>query len=69
MKAKAKEMTAFVTFRCEPELREKLEGMAESNSASLGWVLRSLIDRAELVTPALFVGNVHRVSREEERYA
>jgi len=58
----------YVAFRATSEQREKLEAIATENSASMGWVLRSLVDRAELVSPAKFALGEKSAQQSEPQY-
>ena len=46
-----------ITIRLTPKHLSKIDKMAAANDCKRSWVLRQLVDRAELITPALFAGS------------
>ena len=46
-----------ITIRLTPKHLSKIDKMAAANGCKRSWVLRQLVDRAELICPALFAGS------------
>lgn len=61
--------TEVLKVRVTPDQLNKLNYMADATDAKRGWVVRQLIDRAELITPALFAPGVSTGNGPSEKEA